>query len=226
MTISILCKVQVVKVGLITISTIFRMSKPNTEIYFMGDFNMDFNDKTNKLIKDLTQLLKSNGASPLIKSQTRIGQKASCLDQIFTNSNFISNSGTLDINLNDHLAIFCSRKKTLIRADKVNFEGRSYRNYIKEDFQENLINSDWRDFYTSNDSELCWDIIEKIIRREIDKMCPVKKLRVSKSSNVWITNEILEEIKDIKTLLSEKLKKVIIQLIGLLLEQKGTELEN
>ena len=102
----------------------------------------------------------------------------------------------MDVNLSDRLAIFCSRKKTKEVIEKVDFKGRSYRNYIKEDFQYGLINSYWNDFYTSTDPNICWDIMETIIRSEIDKMCPVKSFRVSKSRDLWITNELLEEIWD------------------------------
>ena len=33
-------------------------------------------------------------------------------------------------------------------------------------------------------------------REEFDKMCPIKKFKVLKSKDIWITNEILEEIRD------------------------------
>ena len=178
------------------ITSIYQLCKKNVEIYFMGDFNLDFSDTIDKNVKDLIQLMKSTGNKPLIDGQTRIGKKSSCLDQIFTNSDYITNSGILDVNLSDHLAIFCTRKKIKILSPKINFEGRSYRNYIKEDFQHNLINSNWNDFYSSNDPEICWEIMEAIIREEIDKMCPLKNFRVSKSRDVWITNELLEEIRD------------------------------
>ena len=119
---------------------ILNSCKSNVELYLMGDFNIDFLDKKDKNVKELIQTMKSAGNNFLIKDQTRIGGKASCLDQIFTNSNYISNSGILDVNLSDHLAVYCSRKKMKSASLKINFEGRSYRNYIKEDFQDNLIN--------------------------------------------------------------------------------------
>ena len=94
-----------------TITSVFSLCKANIELFFMGDFDMNFSDKNNKQSKELTRLMKTSGIIPLIKDPTRIGEKLSCLDQIFTNSNCISTSGILDINLSDHLAIFCTRKK-------------------------------------------------------------------------------------------------------------------
>ena len=48
--------------------------------------------------------------------------------------------------------------------------------------------------------------MENIIRNEIDKMCPVKSFKVSKSRDPWVTNEILEEIRD-KGLAIKKARK-------------------
>ena len=162
----------------------------------MGDFNLDFLDRNSKHAKELNQTMKSFGMYPQISKQTKLGHKSSCLDQIFTNSNYVSQSGILNINLSDHLAVFCCRKKSKVISEKINFEGRSYRNYIKEDFQSNLINSNWNDFYSSVDPNICWNIMENIIRTEIDNMCPIKIFKVSKSRDPWISNEILEEIRD------------------------------
>ena len=179
-----------------SISQIYSICNSNAEIYFMGDFNVNFYDKKNQNTKDLIQSMKAHGFPTLINKFTRYGMSPSCLDQIFTNSNYILQSGTLDLNLSDHSAVFCTRKKIKVISPKVEFEGRSYRNYIKEDFQDNLINSNWREFYSSIDPETCWNIMEQTIRTEIDKMCPVKKFKVYKSNDPWITNEILEEIRD------------------------------
>ena len=54
---------------------------------------------------------------------------------------------TLNFNISDHMAVVVVRKKHKVTVNKVRFEGRSYKNYIKEDFQNNLINSDWTQFY-------------------------------------------------------------------------------
>ena len=138
--------------------------------------------------------MKSMGLIPLNNNPTRFGLKSTCLDQIF--SNYVSQSGVIDVNLSDHIAVYCTRKKIKNSSSMIEFEGRSYRNYVKEDFQENLINSNLNDFYSSQDPNICWDIMENIIRREIDKMCPLQKFKVPERQDPWITNEILEEIRD------------------------------
>ena len=90
----------------------------------------------------------------------------------------------MNLNISDHFAVYCTRKKIPIKHEKKSFTGRSYRNYIKEDFQDNILNADWKPFYNSVCAIECWDIIEKIIRHEIDKMCLVKTFRVSQSRSM------------------------------------------
>ena len=168
----------------------------NSEIYILGDFNMDMLDKKSQNIKDLIQNMKIFGGLPLINDYTRKSSTSTCIDQIFTNSDVISSSGIVNLNISDHLAVYCTRKKIPIKHEKKSFSGRSYRNYIKEDFQDSILNADWKPFYESVDATQCWDIMESVIRDEIDKICPIKTFRVSSSPDPWITNELLEEIRD------------------------------
>ena len=52
----------------------------------------------------------------------------------------------------------------------------------------------------------CWDIMSTLIKTNIDKMCPIKSFNVKAEMDPWITNELLEEIRD-KDLLLKKAKK-------------------
>ena len=168
----------------------------NSELYILDDFNINMLDKKLQSTKDLLLTMKMIGTVPLIDKFTRKSENSTCIDQIFTNSNYISSSGILDLNISDHLAIFCTRKKIPERGNKKEFIGRSYRAYVKEDFQGNLINLDWGPFYEATDPILCWDIMENNIRLEIDRMCPIKQFKTAASKDPWITNEVLEEIRD------------------------------
>ena len=175
--------------------------KDNAEVYLMGDFNIDLHDKSAPPTKELIFTTGCHGLLPKISTSTRYGArnemiKQSCIDQIFTNSSLIIESRTLDWNISDHLAVYVRRKKTRSRLRKINFEGRSYRNFDKEDFQGNLIGVDWTGFYESKDPDLCWEMMEGYIRKELNARCPVRSFRVKEIRDPWITDEILEEIKD------------------------------
>ena len=90
---------------------------------------------------------------------------------------------------------------------KKKFTGRSYRGYVKEDFQQNLIDLDWAPFFECTDPIKCWDIMESNIISGIDKMCPVKVFKAAANKDPWITNKILEGIRD-KDLALKKSQKI------------------
>ena len=175
--------------------------KDNTDIFLQGDFNINFSDKTNPIFKELDFMTKSLGPREIINSPTRIsfrdGQRTeSAIDLIFTNSDFIAKASTLDINISDHLGVMVTRKKLTSKPDKFNCKGRSYRNYIKEDFQESLGEIDWAPFFDNNDPNWLWDFMYGAILQRIDKMCPLKTFRMDEFKEVWMTNEAIEAIRD------------------------------
>ena len=88
------------------------------------------------------------------------------------------------------------RKRRVLTQNKVEFKGRSYKNYVKEDMQEELLTSDWAQFYETGDPSDCWEIILNKIRLYLNRSCPQKSFKVKEIREPWITNEIIEEIKD------------------------------
>ena len=175
--------------------------KSNAEIYLLGDFNIDLKNKKAPATKELLFTTALHGLLPKITTVTRHSSRRgntaeTCIDNIFTNSDLIAEAKTLNLNISDHLAIFVRRKKARLVYKKVAFIGRSYRNFVKEDFQNELIGSDWNEFYEQRDPNKCWQTMEGKIRSILDVTCPRKKFRVREVREPWVTDEILEEIND------------------------------
>ena len=103
-------------------------------------------EKADKQTKLLLSTMKISGALPLIQEFTRKSEKSTCIVQIFIYCNYIAETGILNLNISDHLAVFCTRKKVSGKTTKTSFSGRSYRNYVKEDFQSNIIYLNWDPF--------------------------------------------------------------------------------
>ena len=101
------------------------------------------------------------------------------------------------------MAVCTTRKKTVIRKEKISFKGRSYKNYNVIDFQQSMINHNWEEFFRGSDPNVLWQFIHEAIRAYIDPMCPMKEFKVLKAREPWITNEILEAIKDKDRLLNK-----------------------
>ena len=143
--------------------------KDNAEIFLMGDFNINLFDKKSPMVRELESTTAFWGLKALISDSTRMGNvqgtlKGSCIDNIFSNSEVISEAQVLDWNFSDHLVVMAKRKRASVERGKVEFKGRSYRNYVKEDLQSALINDNWDDFYNTRDSEQCWNFLENRIR--------------------------------------------------------------
>ena len=175
--------------------------KDNTDVFMLGDFNVDFKDKLSVKTRELDFTMRSLSLNQLVKENTRTSNRngkmvGTCIDLIFSNSEHITCSRTLDYNISDHLAVLVTRKKRVGEIGKVEFMGRSYRRYIKEDFQNNLSDSDWAPFYAMNDPDLMWEYMEGIVIKQANNMCPMKGCRVKAQREPWITNEAIEAIRD------------------------------
>ena len=175
--------------------------KDNVDIFLMGDFNINFGDKRSPATKEWISTMDLWGLKQLINGYTRLGVgnetlKGSCIDNIFSNSELVEEACTMDWNFSDHLMVVARRKKSVLSQEKVEFKGRSYIDYVREDLLQELINYDWGEFYTTVDPSLGWGIILDRIRSYLNRTCPLKSFRVKEIRELWVTNELLEEIKD------------------------------
>ena len=105
--------------------------------YLMGDFNIDMLDKSCDLCKEFNSLISSHGLKPHIFESTRKGTKESCLDNIYSNSDIIKYSGTLDWNFSDHQAVFVNRKKHSRKCLKLNLEEGLIKTTTKKYLKKN-----------------------------------------------------------------------------------------
>ena len=133
----------------------------------------------------------------LIREATGISPTSSTIiDLVFTNSDYAGSSGCMSLNISDHLATFVTRKKHFQKSKKIKFEGRSYRNYNRDNFQRDLIGEDWDGFYQCQDPNLCWDTMYNLIVENLENYCPTKTYKVKEVADPWISREALELIKD------------------------------
>ena len=170
--------------------------KTKKDIFILGDFNIDVKKKSDPVTKDLIQTLNSFGMKQFINGITRYGKNNSCIDLIFTNAEYISDSGILDLNFSDHQAVFITKKKIKVKNSKIEFKGRSYKNYDINVFQDSLREIDWRDFFGIEDPNECWDLLYSRIIGILDKMCPEKNFKVNIYREEWMNKDIMERIID------------------------------
>ena len=165
------------------------------DVFIMGDINIDFLDNQNVHTKKLKEFLTQTGLTNLIKKPTRFSSnKNSLIDHIYTNSNVILSYGVLDINVSDHEMVYVVRKKPKVSYVTSKFEGRSYRNYNRERFIDDLNQQDWGNYNTLDDPNEIWSKFYNNVIQSIDIMCPLKTYNIKKIKEIWVTNEMLELI--------------------------------
>ena len=172
--------------------------QPNDETVILGDFNIDYKNKNSPKFKKIKFFERANALEQMICTTTRNSKTSSTiLDMVFTNMKYIKEAGTLDSFLSDHQPIFLLKKKVKTTGrQEQQFEGRSYRHYNKQQFIDNVKAQKWDYFYDAADPMEAWDEMLGIINREANKQCPVRKYKIKHNKPCWLTNEILEQMKD------------------------------
>ena len=168
----------------------------NRDMFILGDFNINYATKGGQSRKQLKEFEALTNLNQLIQVPTRYSTNNSIIDLIFTNSSNIMNCGTLDLNLGDHEAIFVTRKKSKDKFNIVESVGRSYLNYNKELFQQQLKDHDWTSLNEITDANSYWNGLVSVVREYLDPMCPLKKIKIKNKDDPWITAELIDLIKD------------------------------
>ena len=167
------------------------------DIFIIGDMNMNVLDKGNKDIQCFVNSLKQKGLLQYIKEHTRISSTTStCIDLCFSNTNMLAKAIVCDVAISDHELILVTRKKGPTVKVKCAFYGRSYRNFDKTQFKNKLSEYNWDNLQDINNVDRKWAYLHKTISDILDEMCPIKKFKINKIKQPWITPQLLELIKD------------------------------
>ena len=177
--------------------TLKSLNLQKVDIFLLGDLNINFKNKKSAEFKKISFLFKSNGLSQLITKTTRNTDKTkSLLDVIVTNSKYVSKAGTLDHFISDHQPIYVVKKKKRDSRPKVEFRGRSYRNYNGEEYKRKLLECDWESFYAIDEPNAAWEYMLDQFTPLVNEMCPIRDYSIKNYRPDWVTNELLEQIKD------------------------------
>ena len=174
---------------------LFDLSKIN--LYLLGDFNVDYLNKSAANFRRLDFFVKLNGLTQLITNTTRNTDKSKTLiDLILTNAKYIEKAGALNHFISDHQPIFTIYKKQRDSRPEVDFRGRSYRNYERATFKDKLLECNWDEFYQIKDPNVAWDFILRKVVPILDQMCPIRSFKIKNYRPEWVTHELIEQIKD------------------------------
>ena len=117
------------------------------ECVVLGDLNTNMlGNRRCNLVKSLSAFLDLFNWTQIIKDPTRVTTTTSSTIDLILVSDIdkISQSGVINIGISDHSLIFCTRKQTKAVFNNHNsVKLRSLKHYNREEFQMNLLNTDW-----------------------------------------------------------------------------------
>ena len=167
------------------------------ECYILGDFNTDVLAERNVLKNDFENFLRIFDLKQVIIEPTRITDTSeTAIDLICTSDvENISQSGVLPCKLSDHNVIFCTRKlmKCQFKGHN-NVELRIMKCYDKDVFVDKLRSLDWAKVTSVKNVNDSWKIFHEMFLQILDRVAPVKKVRLKQRTEQWFTGDILRSI--------------------------------
>ena len=134
----------------------------------------------------------------IIRDPTRItSTTSSLLDHIVTNAEKkISQKGVIDVELSDHLLIYCTRKILRAKANMHNqVRVRSLKTYTPERLVEELKKINFLNYNIFCDINVAYsDLVEKNTT-VIDKVASYKEVRIKNNTQDLFDDEVAEAIK-------------------------------
>ena len=174
----------------------FLMGYSNAETSILGDMNIDYRLRHTNDFDKIKDFEKDYQLKQIINIPTRItSRNTSILDLIFTDMEYIDTFGVLDFKISYHLPVFVSKKKLKIKHTFSKTRGRTYKNYVKEEY-ENMIKQDsrWPAFWKETNVNDLWHIMFSIILDAADQTAPMVDMKIINGNPEWFSHEILEEI--------------------------------
>ena len=152
-----------------------------------GHFNLNLNKyMQNTGVNQFLEKILSNNFIPRITPPTKITEKITLIDNIFTNSykhNSNCVSGNITTFISDHLPQFFFienlKQPSLKQNPPISF--RNYKNFNEETFKTELYELDWSFVTENNDINLDFETFLCFINRISDKHAPNKTVKKKKT---------------------------------------------
>ena len=160
----------------------------------LGDININTLVKST-IAKEYLNLVHSEGFNPLVFEATRITERAiSCVDHIQSNFVSSSTSGSIAVEIADHLPVFSLSYDPLLSPFPDTIEIRDFKRF--DCFSWRIKEWKWKSVYNSSDANESFARFLHIFNRISNKHAPIKSIKMKgKSNKPWITKGLQKSIK-------------------------------
>ena len=162
----------------------------------MGDININTLSRS-KISKDYLNLIRSEGFNPHIFGATRITETTqTCIDHIHSNFASACTSGSLAVEIADHLPVLSVVYDPAISPFPDRIKYRNFKKFNNITFKADLKRENWELVLNSNDCNESLSRFLHIFNRVSNKHAPLKILSIrNKSSKPWITSGLKKSLK-------------------------------
>ena len=181
-------------------SALHFLESSKIEIALLGDFNVDMKSstKTKGQQQELHSFLVVNDLKQIIETPTRVCQFSSTLIDLICVNNYhrVVQKEVIATPISDHSIVLCVFKSGVPKIPARTYETRSFKNYNKCEFRDDLKSVPWHNVETAesvDDAVLLW---ERLYSEVADRHAPIKKKRVKGHKTPWVTNKLLEIRRD------------------------------
>ena len=145
----------------------------------LGDININTLVKST-IAKEYLNLVHSEGFNPLIFEATRITETTiSCVDHIHSNFVSSSTSGSIAVEIADHLPVFSlSYVDPSLSPFPDTIEIRDFKRFDEIAFRDELRNEKWKSVYNSSDANESLTRFLHIFNRISNKHAPIKSIKI------------------------------------------------
>jgi exonuclease III len=168
-----------------------------TNIIVGGDFNIDFTIRTSRDATKLIAMMQSFGLNDTITSPTRVtATSATIIDNFFVNfDKSLCHAINFDVGLSDHYA------QIIYVLPPVNVKNNMKARFIirrlisdssKKMFSKYLTTSNWDDIYSTDNTEIKFEIFMAIFRYGFNSFFPIKRKKIKDTRKTfrWQSTEL------------------------------------
>ena len=178
------------------ISVILERICHRSNIFLLGDFNIDLSEDDKALTKDFKQILAAHSLTNVIMNFTRITATSKTLIDlaITANPDKLIKSGTYAMGLSDHDLIFIIIQLHRTKNPPKIISVRNYKDIDTAKIKTELETVPWHIisiFDDVDDSLWCWEYLYHSV---ISEHVKTRKVKVRKNNQPWMTGEVRKAI--------------------------------
>ena len=160
--------------------TLHKIYLSKRKCLIMGNINIKTLGKS-KIANEYLNLIRAEGFNPLIFEATRFTEKSqSCIDHIHSNFASTCTSGSITIEIADHLPVFTILYDPDISPFPDSIEYTDFKNFKSKSFKAGLRKKDWRTVLNcTNINDCLYRFLHKFNKMS-NKHAPIKVLKMKK----------------------------------------------